>query len=352
MALSTDASAGAQGPIPAQVGEGRRCRVRRAWPAGDEVVLELIDPSGCIFPGRWHPVHGIDVGVTGEDAALPGLARRARSGGRVIGHRLGRRAVVRTEQHYTKLTRPGRIPGVVARHRAVADAATPISGFTLPAIDDVDTDDGAIVFAAAKGQPILDGHDPVGAARRTGAALGRFAHCRPVDLPDHSVEDEVAVLERWRDAAMRLGTLPDASTARFDELVAETVGRLRRLGDRPRVLAHRDLHDGQILEDHDGTLVLLDLDTAGRADPALDIGNLLAHIDLAACAGRITARDATAVATAFLEGCGPMPTDREAIATHRQAATLRLVAVHSFRPDTRSPALTLLGDRQPGSTNR
>lgn len=44
------------------------------------------------------------------------------------------------------------------------------------------------------------------------------------------------------------------------------------------VLAHRDLHDGQILTSGD-SLAVLDWDTAAWADPGLDTANLVAHLD-------------------------------------------------------------------------
>ena len=43
------------------------------------------------------------------------------------------------------------------------------------------------------------------------------------------------------------------------------------------VLAHRDLHDGQFLVDG-GTIALLDFDLLARAEPELDVANLLEHV--------------------------------------------------------------------------
>jgi aminoglycoside phosphotransferase (APT) family kinase protein len=45
------------------------------------------------------------------------------------------------------------------------------------------------------------------------------------------------------------------------------------------VLCHRDLHEGQILL-HEGNVGLLDFDTMRFGDPALDVGNLQAHLML------------------------------------------------------------------------
>lgn len=342
------------GPVPAEVGDGCRHRVRRAWPAGDHVVVELVDAEGRVTPGRWLPRDGVSLGAPGEDPGLPGLAGAVRDGGTVVGHRAGRRAVARTRAGFVKVVRPGRLGLLVARHRAVAAALASTPGaFTVPRIVAVDAARGTLTLAAAGGRPLLDCADPAGTARRAGAALRRVAEARPDGLVDHTAEDEIEVLHRWHAAARRFDTLPTGSADRHAGLVAEAAARLRHLRGRPLVPAHRDLHDGQILHDGHSPPVLLDLDTAARADPALDVGNLLAHVDLARHEGRITAGVADGFVAAFVGGRAPAPHDAHPIAVYRQAAALRLVAVHSFRPATRPAALGLLADlAQPGSTKR
>ena len=58
----------------------------------------------------------------GTDPKLPGLRApidgAARAEGRLILHRFGRRAVVRTPSGYTKVLRPGRAGDIARRHRA------------------------------------------------------------------------------------------------------------------------------------------------------------------------------------------------------------------------------------------
>ena len=109
---------------------------------------------------------------------------------------------------------------------------------------------------------------------------------------------------------------------------------LRALPPLPPVLAHRDLHDGQVLltagsaaDLAAATPGLLDLDTAALADPALDAGNLLAHLDLAAAAGHADAARAAAVGVVEHVALDPAR-----IQVLRRAAAVRLCAVHAYRP--------------------
>ncbi len=65
---------------------------------------------------------------------------------------------------------------------------------------------------------------------------------------------------------------------------------------------HGDFHDNQILLD-ESKVVLLDLDQCGRGDPAIDVGNLLAHIDFR-IAFEEADDDPKPYAAAFLDGYG------------------------------------------------
>lgn len=65
---------------------------------------------------------------------------------------------------------------------------------------------------------------------------------------------------------------------------------------------HGDFHDNQILL-AESKAVLLDLDQCGRGDPAIDVGNLLAHIDFR-IAFEEADDDPKPYAAAFLDGYG------------------------------------------------
>ena len=93
----------------------------------------------------------------------------------------------------------------------------------------------------------------------------------------------------------------------------------------PPGLLHRDLHDGQILLAPDGTIGLLDADTLARGEPALDLGNLVAHLER-------FAPDPAAATDALLDGYDPPADTARRLGAYTDAARLRLDCVYAFRP--------------------
>ncbi len=108
-------------------------------------------------------------------------------------------------------------------------------------------------------------------------------------------------------------------------------------------LIHRDLHDKQILVDDDGVVGLLDLDTLAIGDPALDVANLLAHLELRVLQGQGSLDGARVAADAFLEGYRPAPELMERVVTYVATSRLRLACVYAFRPRWADLAGRLLG---------
>lgn len=326
--------------------------VRRAWPRGDDVVFELAGPDGLLRIGCRRADGRLEIHPPGVDPALPALAEVVRAAGgprAVVGHRLGRRAVVRGDGWWAKVLRPSRAAAVAARHQQFGDVAV-AAGVAVPALLDLDTRRGVVVLGPLAGVTFLDHPDPITAAARVAAALRTLRRCPPPSgLPRHDAAAERSVLATWSADVARHRVLPRRWLAEFDAAAAAADRALAALGPRPRALSHRDLHDAQVLIDGD-RVGLLDLDTAAEADPALDLGNLLAHIDFAVALGRIDAAGAASVEDALRGGC-EQPGDRAAVAAYRAAARARLAAVHAFRPATGPAALTLLGD-PPGAGQR
>lgn len=320
--------------------------VRRAWPDGSGLTLELIDPAGRVRAGRQDADGTTELAPMGTDPRLPALATVVDAAGgpsRLVSHRWGRRAVVRGERTFTRVLRPARATRAAARHRLVATtvAGTPLSVPDLVAHDEVN---GTMAVSELGGSPLLEHPDPVAAAGLLAAAVARWRQqCAPAPaLGRHDADDERTVLARWAATAIEHGLVPAADRRTFDRALSSARSALADLGPRPLALSHRDLHDGQALVGGDGA-GLLDLDTATHADPALDLGNLRTHIDLAEASGRIDRATAHAVAVALtrswdLDG----PGDDAAGAAYHAAARVRLVAVHAFRPATAAPARSLL----------
>lgn len=317
--------------------------VRRAWPRDDDLVLELVGPAGAVRAGVRRPDGTVELHPPGSDPGLVGLAAATGDAGgsqHVVAHRLGRRAVVRDGTGWVKVVRPSKLTSVVDRHRQFATAVA-TTDTRVADIIAADAGRGTVLFEHLDGRPMLDHTEPVDAAQRVAAAVQDWwRRAAPPALPVHDAAAECAVLDSWAASAARHRAIPPSHRAAFTSAVRSAQRDLAALRACPYRLAHRDLHDGQLLVCGDRVAVL-DLDTAARADPALDIANLLAHVDLAAALGRIDEPTAAAVAAALarvLDG----PAHSKAVDAYRAAARVRLVAVHAFRPGTRWAALTLL----------
>ncbi len=98
----------------------------------------------------------------------------------------------------------------------------------------------------------------------------------PDDFPAHPISEEIRVLAERVPVFLR--TLENPSP-RAEPLFERVRAELEGLPEVEPVLCHRDFHDKQVLIDGDrGTLIDLDLAAAGH--PALDVGNILAHLRL------------------------------------------------------------------------
>lgn len=282
----------------------------------------------------------------GADLHLPGLAAAVRRpGARLVAHRPGRRGVVRDPGGtYTKLVRPG---------RSVPEPVVPDGAFATPAV--VSRGDGSVTTSALPGRTLhallADPSVPDEVLVRAGRAVGRglrrlqagpdlpAAH-RPGADPRrrgsapparHDAAAELAVVERWWSWAV-------AHEAATPTLAHDVLGRaeesLRGLVAAAPVPTHRDLHDKQLLVDEAAPdrVGLLDLDLATTAHPALDLANLLVHLELRALQGTCVPGRARAVAAAVVEGFAPHDDVLAALPAWSTAARARLVAVYAFRP--------------------
>jgi len=160
-------------------------------------------------------------------------------------------------------------------------------------------------------------------------------------MPDHSALDELHVLEMWRER-VRLAT--GESDPRWPRAFALAGQIAASLPEVETVPAHRDLHDGQLLDQGDA-LALLDFDQLACADPALDPGNLGAHLRLRALQ-QFHGADAAATAAvlALRTGLGrdAEPGFARRLAFYQGACLLRLALVYRLRPRWYKLAPTLL----------
>lgn len=321
-------------------------RLRRAWPrATDHLLLDLLDPDGRPVAGQWwadprraeHVAEATpgarDIGPLvlqpdGVDRRLPHLAAWADDPAyHLIGHRPERRAVLAGDGHFVKVLRPQRREAAYRRARLAERL-----GVGAPAVlDDVPLPGGApaagppstLVTRALPGDTLtacLVLPDALEVARRVGAAIARL-HALPAPpandlLAVHGPREEQEVVLRWGRLAAAHGAAPVPD--RVPEL--PTPSRW--------TLVHRDLHDGQLLLEGDA-VGMLDFDLLALGDPALDLANLLAHLELRAQQGLPV--DPAATAEAVLEGYRPDPAVRTALPAYLEAARSRLRAVYAFR---------------------
>jgi len=154
---------------------------------------------------------------------------------------------------------------------------------------------------------------------RAGAVLGAWHRAWQGRAPDalvpHTAVRELEILGARID-----GASPEVAAAVRGALPAVADGAW----EYPTVV-HRDLYEEQVLVDE--RIGLIDLDDAALGPPELDVGNLVAHVDLLALR---TERDLTAGTDALLEGyrrMGPA-LDPSLLARCRALTLLRLACIH------------------------
>lgn len=344
--------------------------LERALPRDDaHAIVELRDGAGCSVPGQWfadaerarrvsrqttdssqndsvsQPLPDVVAQRHGADRRLRGLsAWCAEPGARLRAHRPERRAVVEIsgeeEARFVKVVRPEKLSAAQVRAMTAS-----IDGVPTPRVLDVDPAAGAVTTAALVGptlhEAIRTGAPDLGDhVHEIGRVLARLhAGAVPADVARHGPEAEIAVVDRWLGLAQSYGalaaprTLVRAARARLPELLTHSWART--------ALLHRDLHDKQVVLGAAGP-GLLDLDLLAVGDPALDLANLVVHLELRARQGLLPLDRASELAQRLLDGYAPDQRTREAIAGYELATRLRLVAVYSFRPASAAAAARLL----------
>lgn len=314
---------------------------RRAWPHPDGLAVEATTREGAVV-GLIVTDDEVRV-FAGADPALPALGPAlGRPGSILLGYRPGKRAVLRDhEGHYLKVVRPGRAQPVADGLRQVRDRVRGIpEAPAVPVVLAVEPAEGWVRLAALPGPSLhtllaTAPHDAAAFCARVGAGLAALLRAPADGLPRHAAADEAAVLRRWAaDAdAAGAGELSAAATPVTAALLALPQPRL--------AVCHRDLHDKQLIAltaEPSGTpaagpnVGMVDLDTLSAAHPALDTGNLLAHLHLRTMQGRCAPAAAAACARALTGGALGAVLDPAAVRVHTAAALLRLAAVYTFRP--------------------
>lgn len=264
-----------------------------------------------------------------DDPVLIGL-NAALEQGRLVSYRHHRRAVVRTPFGYIKVTAPKKLHATVDRHRLAAKLGVrgPIVQAWHP--------DGRIELDAVPGQSL---HGLIGSGSMTpaqitadqitsvAAAMTDLHQHRPVDLAAYDTGPG------WIETTARAA--PDLAKE-----LRHTSDRLPPMpvGDH---LVHGDLHDKNILisprpQDAPHYLPhsagLIDFDGLALGDPAIDVGNLTAHVALRALQGRIGHLQASLLRNRLLASYSTFRTvDSATVRIVERHTWLRLAGLYYFR---------------------
>jgi len=308
---------------------------RTALGAGGEIRFEIGGRHGP----RWfaytqgslsqlHPHHDISIPLA---ATL--TAGQAGSGREIVSYRPDRRLVLGPAStaagDYMKAYRRGR-SAKAAHNYELAFAACRRAGFDAPRLIRHSVSAEYLVMTACSGRTPEISPENASVWSGIGVSLSRFQRsAETTGLALFTARHELSVMDelarrfmlccpalppRWRDGRDRLG------------------GILAALPGTETGLAHRDLHDGQLLTDG-RRIGLLDFDLLCRADTALDAGNLLAHLKLRSLqSGEATGLEACS--SAFLGGLDKMGQPGFEVRLHFYRATTcyRLALLYALRP--------------------
>jgi aminoglycoside phosphotransferase (APT) family kinase protein len=340
--------------------------VRKTIPrAPDHLLLVLRRSDGSLVAGQWFddperarrvadetrvragdaanvrvlPDSGVLLQPDGADRRLRTLHRLATApGATLVAHRAERRALVRRIDDqgrvtYTKHVRPDHLDAMVTRTRVYVDDVA------VPRVTDVDARAGTMTCAALPGrtlQALLDDPSvPPRALATTGFEVGRalarlHATAPTPTMKHHDAVAELGVTRRWLQRARAHGLVDDARPP-----VRDRVDELTRLITRApcaTTFVHRDLHDLQLLVDVTGHVGVLDFDLAAIGEPALDLANLLVHLELKALIWGDRTERTDACTAAIVEGYAPDADTWRRVPAYALSTRLRLLAVNAFRP--------------------
>lgn len=350
-AISGDPRAGGDaGPLMKRLGEltdelvfANGGRIERCWPARDggiNIELSHPDPDGgrirryirlagdglrdaqsAVIPGG-----GLSFHLPQTDPQLPHLARcldGTRMAGRIIealnsssrrrgdvlaragqldlladllAYRAGRRATIRYTaaglgarfRWVAKTFRDDRAERLAARHRAVNDQLARVSsGRVRAAMPLVVFDDlRMVLFDWAGGAPAAGwkglSNDHAG---RVAGAVAALHNCRGLRTSRFGTDDEIEVIRRWYGL---VAGVDEALARRWSVIVRLIESLAVQLPVVAGATVHRDFYNAQLLLTQ-RTATLVDLDTLAVGDPAIDLGNWIAHAYLDAL--RLSATD-------------------------------------------------------------
>ncbi len=254
--------------------DGFRAR-RSGWDAEMRAVLDLIAACPPVPKTSHVPMSGLDLALEPETLrpvfGLPPHAPLSVSPTRL---KPGRRAMVRvvlpdstTVLGKIRARRPDRTAPSIQRglHAAGLDGR---SGVAVPEVVTTPKAFSAWFQKAVPGTSLgnlLNTSDGIPAVWRAGRALAVLHGTPPQSNRCWTKDDELAVLEK---------AVMGGPHAQLGDMARHCLAALEKT---PEVGLHRDFYYDQVLVS-DQTVWLVDLDLHARGDPAIDLGNFLAHL--------------------------------------------------------------------------
>lgn len=101
----------------------------------------------------------------------------------------------------------------------------------------------------------------------------------PADFPEHTPKDEQRAIQNQWELYQELIAQPHPTVERSAKEALEALARLEGSEADATCLSHRDFHDKQVFLSP-AKPALIDFDLSAMAAPALDEGNMLAHLEL------------------------------------------------------------------------
>lgn len=326
-----------------QLVAGHWMRSREALAAFAQASREAApDGHACIVES---PAGPILLQSHGTDRALPALRRFLTSRpSKLISIRPERRAVVQADVNgqpaFVKFFRSARHSReAIAHGSALIDA--PVA-FARPSLIQADVDEHWAAWSVVPGQSwtsVLNRVATQGIERTTiteGKAdvsfrVGKALRCLhnsppPRGIRIHTPADERQVLERWLTQSAAFGIDTRELASRAEEAV-----RVLEAADWTPTPIHRDFHDRQVLINADSTIGFIDFDTLALGDPALDLGNAIAHLERWTDRSLPEDHGTPSVIGAFLRGYSCEAAHNRVLAW-QSLSRLRTQCIHAFRP--------------------
>ena len=208
--------------------------------------------------------------------------------------------------------------------------------FRAPEILFDDLDAGVIISEAVT-SPLLynllsEPRFPV-ASHAAGSVL-RALHNTPLESETvRSLTVEVEESKKRIEALERI--MPELGR-RLQESLAELCGRIPAEIDEASLISHGDYYDKQVMY-QEGSVCVIDVDRVEKADPALDVGNFLAHLALRGIQLHGAPGIFQDAEQEFMRGYEAVSDSfRQRIAWWRCMSLLRLVGVYAVRPGWRA----------------